>query len=69
MVRAHLFIEHWLGHDGIYTGSHNLLEQMEVVCLVQAAWAQTRLVVPFRLPTDQWCDRWEPGDAKSGMLN
>ena len=69
MAKAHLFIEHWLGWSGIYTGSRNLLEQMEVVRLVHRAWTQPRLVVSFRLPSDQWADRWEEGDAQSGMAN
>ena len=69
MADMHLFIEHWLGSHGIYTGSHDPLEQHEVVCLVNDAWAHPRLVVPFRLPSDQWADRWESGDAQSGIPN
>ena len=69
MPDPRLFIEVWLGSHGIYTGSHDPLEQHEVVCLVHAAWACPRLVVPFRLPSDEWADRWETGDAQSGMAN
>ena len=69
MTKKTLFIERWLVDQGIYCASDDPREQLEILFLVREAWGHDRLVVSFRLPSDTWRDRWESGDAQSGIAN